>query len=643
MSHASIRYAVCVCIALALSVPGGSAEAQVSDTIPPPRSLKRLSLEELMNIEVTSVSRRPERLSSTASAIQIITADDIRRSGAATLVEALRLAPNLQVAQANSSQWAVSARGFNNVLSNKLLVLIDGRTVYTPLYAGVFWDVQNVPLEAVERIEVISGPGGALWGSNAVNGVINVITRGAAATQGFAAEAGGGTELHAIGGLRYGGRLGSGTSYRVYGMGFGRGGTANIDGSDAGDAWGLGQGGFRMDWGSEADGLTLQGDYYESRPDPDGNAEIIARGGNAIGRWRRTLSEDSDLQLQVYYDRTHRDFGNEFTEDLSTYDVDWQHRFQLDGRHEIIWGLGYRLMDHRTRNLELFAFLPEHKLLHLISGFVQDEITLVEERLRATVGTKIEHTTYTGIEIQPSLRLAWTPSASHVLWTGVSRAVRTPARIDRDFFLLAAPDFPIIAGADFESEDMVALELGWRTQAREDLSLSVSTFYNMYDDLRSAEPGPPPFNLPITFANGVRGDAYGIEVASTYRVSDRWLIRGGYTLVKKDLSLDPGSADLNGASAESNDPEHQLLLHSSADLPGGFGLDAVVRAVDQLPQPRVPGYVDLNLRLAWRPTGRLELSVVGQNLLHGEHPEFIPSSPSARRIERGVYAKVAWR
>jgi iron complex outermembrane receptor protein len=606
--------------------------------------LKRLSLEQLMDIEVTAVSRRPERLAGTASAIQIITGDDIRRSGASSIPEALRLAPNLQVAQVNSSQWAVSARGFNNVLANKLLVLIDGRTVYTPLYAGVFWDVQNLPLEAVDRIEVISGPGGALWGANAVNGVINIITKSAKETQGLAVEAGGGTELHAIGSLRYGGRFGAGTSYRVYGQGFGRGATVTADGADAGDAWGLGQGGFRMDWtGGRSDGFTLQGDYYEGRPDPDGTAHIIARGGNAVGRWVRTLSQESDLQLQLYYDRTHRDFGNGFVEELSTYDVDWQHRLHLGPRQEVVWGLGYRLMDHQTDNLSLFAFLPAHKLLHLFSGFVQDEITLVDQRLRVTLGTKVEHTTYTGIEIQPSGRLAWTPTASHTIWAAVSHAVRTPSRIDRDFFLLAAPDFPIIAGADFESEEVLALELGWRLQAKENLSLSLATFYNEYDDLRSAEPGPPPFGLPITFANGVRGDAYGLELASTFRVSDRWLLRGGYTFLKKDLSIAPGSNDLNRATAESNDPEHQLLIQSSADLPGGLALDAVIRAVDELPDPRVPGYLDLDLRLAWSPAERLELSVVGQNLLHGEHAEFIPSSPSPRRIERGVYGKITWR
>jgi iron complex outermembrane recepter protein len=644
MSHVTARRAASVFVALALTALGSRALAQTPDSLPSPGALKRLSLEQLMDIEVTSVSRRPEKLSASASAIQIITGDDIRRSGASSIPEALRLAPNLQVAQANSSQWAVSARGFNNVLANKLLVLIDGRTVYTPLYAGVFWDVQNLPLESVDRIEVISGPGGALWGANAVNGVINIITKRAEETQGLAVEAGGGTELHAFGVLRYGGRLGSGTSYRVYGQGFGRGATVTADGADAGDAWGFGQGGFRMDWSrGRSDGFTLQGDYYEGRPDPDGTAHIIARGGNAVGRWVRTLSEKSDLQLQLYYDRTHRDFGNGFVEDLSTYDVDWQHRFPLGPRQEIVWGLGYRLMDHETDNLDLFAFLPAHKLLHLFSGFVQDEITLVDQRLRVTLGTKVEHTTYTGIEIQPSGRLAWTPAASHLVWGAVSRAVRTPSRIDRDFFLLAAPDFPIIAGADFESEAVLALELGWRVQAKENLSLSLAGFYNEYDDLRSAEPGPPPFGLPITFANGVRGNTYGVEVASTYRVSDRWLLRGGYTFLKKDLSVAPGSNDLNRGTAESNDPEHQLLVQSSADLPGGLALDAVMRAVDELPDPRLPGYVDLDLRLAWSPAERLEISVVGQNLLHGEHAEFIPSSPSPRKIERGVYGKITWR
>ncbi len=627
---------------LGLALSGGAA-AQTPDSLPRSRELKQLSIEELMSIEVTSVSRRPEPLSTTASAIQIITADDIRRSGATSLPEALRLATNLQVAQVNASQWAVSARGFNNVLANKLLVLIDGRTVYTPLYAGVFWDVQNVPLETVDRIEVVSGPGGTLWGANAVNGIINIITKSAAETQGLALSAAAGSELEAAGELRYGGRFGSGPAWRVHALGFSRGSTVAADGTDPGDDWGLGQGGFRMDWtGRRDDGFTVQGDYYEGRPDPDGNAEIVARGANALGRWTRPLSERSDFQLQVYWDRTHRDLGNGFVEDLSTYDADWQHRFPLGDRHEIIWGLGYRLMDHRTRNLPLFAFEPEHKLLHLFSGFVQDEIAL-GSGLRATLGTKIEHTTYTGIELQPSGRLAWESAEGHVVWGAASRAVRTPSRIDRDFFLYALPGVPIIAGGDFQSEEVLALELGWRAQPAAGLSLSLAGFFNDYDGVRSSEPGPPPFGIPITFGNGVQGQTWGVELSSVVQAAPGWQLRGGYTYVEKDLSLVPGSGDLNGATAESNDPQHQLLVHSSADLPAGLALDAVVRLVDELPQPRVPGYAELDLRLAWRPTPRMELAIEGQNLLHDEQAEFVQTSTSPRRLERAIYGMVSWR
>jgi iron complex outermembrane receptor protein len=632
-----------VCVALGFIALGPPASAQTPDTLVSPGALKRLSLEQLMDVEVTSVSRRAEKLSSTASAIQIITADDIRSSGASSIPEALRLAPNLQVAQVNSSQWAVSARGFDNVLANKLLVMIDGRTVYTPLYAGVFWDVHNVPLETVDRIEVISGPGGTLWGANAVNGVINIITKSATETQGLSIEGRAGTEL-GFGGVRYGGQFSPGLAFRAYGQGFGRGSTALASGADAKDSWGMGQGGFRMDWNaSKADAVTFQSDYYDGRPDPDGGVRVVARGGNAVSRWSRSLSESSDFQLQLYYDRGFRDFGNGFTEDLATYDLDWQHRFQPGGRHEVIWGLGARLMDHQTENLVAFAFLPAHRVLHLYSAFVQDEIALVDQRLRLTVGSKLEHNDYTGFEVQPSARLAWTPALRHTVWAAVSRAVRTPARLDRDFFLFAAPNVPIIAGADFQSEVLLASEVGWRVQPNARVSLSVSTFYNHYDNIRTAEPGPPPTGLPITIGNGAQGHAYGAELAAVYQVTDRWRFRGGYTFLKKDLSLKPGSNDLNGGSAESNDPRHQFLIQSSTSLPGRLELGAVLRYVGALPSPRVPSYAGLDLRLAWKPAERLELAVVGQNLLHDQHAEFIPSSPSPRRVERGVYGAVTWR
>lgn len=607
--------------------------------------LKKLSLEELMDIEVTSVSKRAEKLSETASAIQVITGEDIRRSGASSLPEALRLATNLQVAQVNASQWAISARGFTNVLSNKLLVLIDGRTVYTPLYAGVFWDVQNPPLDEIERIEVISGPGGALWGANAVNGVINIITRSATETDGFSGSGGGGTELRGFGHLRYGGRLGSKLHARVYGEGFSRDNTELVSGNDARDAWHMFQGGFRMDGNSGTnDLLTLQGDIYDGRPDPDGGAPVVARGGNVVSRWNHTASETSDFQFQLYYDRTYRDFGNTFTEDLATYDLDWQHRFGLGSRQQVTWGLGVRLMDHTTTNIpSVFEFLPEHRLLHLYSGFLQDEITLAPDRLKLTLGSKLEHNDYTHWEVQPSGRLTWTPNVRHTVWAAVSRAVRTPARIDRDFFLSLAPGVYLIAGDNIQSEEVLAYELGWRVRPEARVSLSLSTFYNVYDNLRSAEPGPPPFGIPITFKNGVEGNTYGAELSATYQVSDRWRLRGGYTFLKKDLSVKSSSNDANQGTAESDDPEHQFLIQSSADLTSRLQWDVVFRYVDELPKPEVPRYAGLDVRLGWKATSRLEFSVVGQNLLKPEHREFIPDNPSPREIERGIYGKVTWR
>jgi iron complex outermembrane receptor protein len=607
------------------------------------QALKALSLEQLMNIDVTSVSKRPEKLSGTASAIQVITGEEIRRSGATSLAEALRLAPNLQVAQVNSSQWAVSARGFDNVLANKLLVLIDGRTVYTPLYAGVFWDVQNPPLETIDRIEVISGPGGALWGANAVNGVINVITKGAAETTGWSVEGAGGTEVRGMGEVRYGARLGSALHGRFYGEGFSRGSTDSLSGADARDDWHLWQGGLRLDWAPKEDNTFIfKANAYDGRPDPDGNAPVVARGGSASGRWSRTVSPRSDLQLQVYYDRTYRDFGNGFTEDLATYDADFQHRFQVGGRHVLIWGVGARIMDHATQNLPLFGFLPSPRWLHLYSGFVQDEITLVPERARLILGSKVEHNDYTGFEIQPNARLAWTPSERHTVWAAVSRAVRTPSRLDRDFELFADSVTPIIARDNFQSEELVAYELGWRFEPAPRVSLSLSTYYNVYDNVRSVEPDSASGLFPLTFQNGVHGHSDGVELAATYQLSDRWRLRGGYTFLKKTLSLKPGSQDLNAASAESDDPAHQALVQSSVDLPGRIEWDVVLRYVDVLPKPLVPSYVGLDVRLGWRLTEHLQLAVTGQNLLDDQRAQFKPSGP-ARRIARGVYGMITWR
>jgi iron complex outermembrane receptor protein len=634
--------AVCAATAVTSLRAEEAAPVPAPPAVDGPVAFKNLSLEQLMDVEVTSVSRHAERLSASASAIQVVTGDDIRRSGATSLPEALRLAPNLQVAQVNSSQWAVSARGFDNVLADKLLVMIDGRTVYTPLYGGVFWDVQNVMLEDVDRIEVVSGPGGTLWGANAVNGVINVLSKGAQDTQGLYATARAGTAGSDDGAVRYGGALGTDLFYRVYGERFDRASTELVGGGDAKDDWRMTQGGMRLDWLPGPDQVTVQGDLYDGDPDPDGGNPVVARGGNVLSRWKHPFSPTADIQLQIYGDHTWRDFNNGFTERLDTYDFDWQNRFQLAPGQELTWGLGYRVMDDQETDLALFGFTPAHQVLRLVSGFIQDEIVLVKDRLRLTAGTKLEDNDYTGFEYQPSARVAWTPAETQLLWAAVSRAVRTPSRTDRDFAVSLLPGLVFLqGGADFTSEKLLAYEAGWRTQPEEHLLLSVAAFYNRYDDLRSAEPGGPPFGLPITIGNGVAGDTFGLELAAGLQPLECWRLRGGYTVVRKQLHVKAGSADLNHASSESDDPEQQGLLQSALTLPGGLEFDAVGRYVGALGSPHVASYVGLDLRLAWRPAAHLELAVVGQNLLDSSHPEFVPSSPSPREIRRSGYLSLA--
>lgn len=607
-------------------------------------TLKKLSVEELMNVEVTSVSRRPEKLAEVASAIQVITQEEIRRSGATTLTEVLRLATNLQVAQINSSQWAISARGFNNALANKLLVMIDGRTVYTPLYAGVFWDVQNVMLDNIERIEVISGPGGTLWGANAVNGVINVITKNAKDSQKALVEGGVGSEVLGYGGVRYGGKISNNLYYRVNAMAFKRGSLLNFEGEDANDDWTIAQGGFRIDWQEEHDQVMVVSNLYGNRPNPDGTGAIKANGHNVVARWSHDVSDNSDFKIQVYYDQTYRDFRNNFTERLNTYDLDGQHRIRLSNHNEITWGLGYRLMDHRVQNLELFRFDPGNKKLHLYNIFLQDRFMLFQDRLNITVGCKLEHNSYTELQFLPSARASMALSSNQSLWTAISRAVRNPSRIDTDFSVNATPELLLLSGSDsFKSEEVLAYELGWRMQSPTTFSLSVTTFYNVYENLRSAEPGPAPLFMPITIANGVEGDTYGVEFTGTYQPASWWRLRGGYTFLEKDLSIKPTSNDLNGGRAESNDPAHQFLVQSMMDIPGNIELGFIGRYVDDLPEPRVASYWGLDATVAWRLYNFIEVSVTAQNLLDEQHIEFVPSNREARNLQRSIYGKVVCR
>jgi iron complex outermembrane recepter protein len=643
-----VPIAVGACIAIGFVLLGSPILAQQPDTLAQhPDSaasaadLKALSVEELMNVVVTSVSRRAEPLSHAASAIQVITQEDIRRSSATSLPEALRLASNLQVAQVDSRQWAISARGFNSTTANKLLVLIDGRTIYTPLYSGVFWDVQDVPLRDVDRIEVISGPGATLWGANAVNGVINVITKRPEDTQGLSVSGGGGTALHGFGTARYGGTVGSDVRYRVYGKGFARDAAELATGLEANDGWHMGQGGFRVEWqASEVNRVTLQGDVYGGEMSQPVGGDVDVSGGNAVGRWSHALSPTSDIRVQLYYDRTHRNVPGTFAEDLNTYDMEFQHHTTVGTHHAIVWGLGYRLVDDHVSNSPGLAFVPTEITRHWLSGFLQDDITLIQNRLGAALGAKIEHNDYTGFEIQPSGRVNLRIGPSGTLWTAVSRALRTPSRIDRELFVPGQPPYALAGGPNFQSEEVMAYELGYRVQRRA-LAVSVSTFYNRYLGLRSLERTNPPAAFPIVIGNGLDGQSYGAELTADYRVTNGWRVRAGYTELRIRIWPKRGSTDTSGGSGESHTPNRQFSFHSSADLPEDLRLDGNFRYVSEIANQQVPGYAELDARLTWSPTEQLAFSLAGQNLLHRRHAEF--GSPASRRsIERGMHGSVEW-
>jgi len=632
-----------VVAAAMMFLAGGAHATDTNELDKSIRELKQLPFEELVGLQVTSVSRRPERLVEAASAVQVLTDEDVRRSGASSLPEALRLAPNLQVAQIDSRQWAISSRGFNSSTADKLLVLIDGRSVYTPLFSGVFWDVQNVMLEDLDRIEVISGPGATLWGANAVNGVINVISKSADQTQGTLVSAGGGSFLRDFASVRYGDKIGEDVFFRVYGTGFQREATLS-HGHDATNDWGMGQFGFRGDWlPKQGDKVTFQGDFYGADMGQPSPGDTTVNGQNLVGRWTHPFAPGSEMTVQTYWDRTWRKIPNVFAEELNTFDIDLQDRFPLGDRQNVIWGLGYRLMADHVNNTPALAFLPASRNLQLVSAFLQDDIVVVEDRLFLTLGSKFEHNDYSGFEIQPSGRVSFIPATNHTIWAAVSRAVRSPSRIDTEFFVPGTAPYVIRGGQDrFDSEKLIAYELGYRAEVTRRIGLSLSTFFNDYDDVRSVEPIP---GKPGQFIilNGLRAEAYGAELSGTWQVLESWRLRGGYTWFQKHVLLD-GSSDINHGTGEGNDPHHQFVVQSMLNLPHRVEFDSVLRYVDNLDQrgPTVPAYFALDLRAAWHINTNVEVSVVGQNLLDDRRPEF--GTRSARQeIPRGVYGKVTWR
>jgi len=608
----------------------GSAAPALADAAALP-DLKRLSLEELTNLEVSTVSRAPEPVSGAPASIYVITGEDVRRSGATSLPEILRQAPNLQVARIAAGDYAISARGFNSAVANKLLVMIDGRTVYTPLYSGVYWDMQSVPTTDIARIEVVSGPGGALWGSNAVNGVINVVTREASADEGALVRMSGGNADFS-GTAQYSGAIGANGAFRVYGQGARQGHTLTATGADATDQLKHYQAGVRTDWALENGNLTVQGDIYDG-VNRSSTVHIDTRGGNALARWRQNLGDTSQFEVQAYYDYTSRAIRGGISDSLNTYDISAQHSFNLGDANRIVWGGGYRVTtDELVPGARTSYLVPGARTLQLGNVFVHDTITLAPT-LRLALGFKVEHNSYTGFEYMPDARLTWQASPSTVLWASVSRAMRTPSRFDRDLFNTGI----IAGGPGFQSEEVLAYEAGYRAQVMSNASLSVSAFYNTYDRLRTVE-----LPFPMTIQNRMEGDAYGVEAWATFEPLPWWRLKAGGMIMDKNLRLEPGSTSFFGFTAEGNDPKHQFSLRSEMNITETVELDWALRAVGSLPAPRVPAYAALDARLGWNITEQVQLSVSGLNLTNAAHTEFVVSSPPRRDIRRSFYATARW-
>ena len=624
------RVTAAVLLSWLLATPAIGQESSTS-------ALKSLSVEELMNIEVTSVSKTAAPLSTAPAAIYVITHEDVIRSGATSIPEILRLAPNLQVVQISASNYTITARGFSGNsadqnFSDKLLVLIDGRSVYSPLYSGVYWDAQDVVLEDIERIEVISGPGATLWGANAVNGVINIITRHTTDTQGGdVAAAGGNLEKNAA--ARFGGTLSDEATFRVYAKGFERGALDLPSGISADDGWSKTQAGFRTDWTPPANTVTVQGDVYRANENQSGTTDLSVAGANLLARWQRQFAADSALQVQAYYDETQRfngGGGGAFV--LHTYDLELQHSFVLGGANNVVWGAGERVSRYGITNTQDLLFLPDRRTLSLANAFVQDTIALVP-KLKLTLGAKLEDDPYSGTTPLPNARLSWNVSDSAFLWSAVSRAIRSPTPFDRDVVEYLGTTLFLTGGGAFKPEKLTAYEIGYRGQPTSRVSISVSTYYNSYDDLRSIEFDPKTL-LPLHWGNLMDGHTYGAEAWANYQVSDWCVVTLAFTQLYESLHFKPGSSELLGVAQAGDDPSHQAHLRSSMNLTSNLTLDGDLRYVSTLPNPQVHAYEELNARLGWRISKQWDAAISGRNLLHAHHQEF--TAPPSDAISRSV-------
>ncbi len=675
----SVLFAAFLSFLLFTAGPVQFARAQANPTVQ--GSLAQLSLEQLGSVEVVSVSKEPEQVKDTPAAIYVLTQEDIRRSGATSIPEVLRLVPGVEVARIDSDHWSVGVRGFGSGFSKSVLVLIDGRSVYSPLFAGVYWDVQDTVLEDIERIEVIRGPGGTIWGANAVDGVINIITKKSADTHGLLVSAGGGNVDRGAGEVRYGGGNGQSFDYRVYGKAFTNSSESHPENPNY-DEWRQQRGGFRMDWTAGASNMfTLQGDIYNGN---DGEitavgsfsppAQLIlagsdlVSGGNILGRWRHDFAGGSDLQIQAYYDQADR-HALQYGEDRGTFDADLLYHEKLGRRQDVLWGLGARVSPSRfTQMVPGLAFTADHLTDSIYSGFVQDEIHIVQRKLALTVGTKVEHNSYNGFDAEPSVRILWTPDQRETFWGAVTRAVRTPSRLDTDLqltdFLAFFPNttipvyLKVVGDPNFKPEELLGYEAGYRSLITPHLYVDFSAFDNQYQDLSSYGPGTssvksmivPGRALPLTylvlqepFANGISGSTEGFEIAPDWQARRWWHLKASYSYLHLRTKDNPGFTDTGTVNSyNGSSPTHEVVAQSLFNLPRRFETDLTYRFVSAVPYQAVRAYSTGDVRIGWHAPRSFELSLVGQNLFQPYHPEFGNTPGPPVEIARAVYAKIVW-
>ncbi|MGA7240644.1 MAG: TonB-dependent receptor [Bryobacteraceae bacterium] len=636
----------------------------------PAGGLKGLSLEQLGEIEVVTASKQPVQVNKTPAAIYVITQEDIRRSGATSLPEALRLAPGVEVARIDSVKWSIGIRGFGSRLSRAVLVLLDGRTVYSPLFHGVYWEVQDTMMEDIERIEVIRGPGGTIWGANAVNGVINIITKKAKDTHGVLASGGGGNLNQVSGEARYGGKEGN-VDYRVYGKGSSVGPEYHSDGNNF-DDWRREQGGFRADWTPDSrDTATLQGDIYDSRMGESNRITSLTppfsfisnqvadlSGGNIIASWDRTLGDGSGFHLETYYDRFNREQSTQ-AEFRDTFDLDFVRYFKLK-KTQFTWGVGARISIGRVPEVvPTYTFNPFRRTDQLYSAFVQDEIPLMGDRLKLTVGTKILHSAFAGFDFEPSARLLYAPSETTSFWGAATRAVRTPSDIEEDLTNITLRSsnplaFNVTTGdTQFKSEVLIGYEAGYRHLFSKQVSVDVAVFRNYYSHLSSLEAGVPYLDdsgpyphtvFPFVNGNGVNGTTSGFELIANWKPTAWWRLQPSYAYLDMDLATIAGSTDtVTVNSLEGSSPRHEVMIQSYLDLPHRFEFSQIYRYVSNLPAQLVGAYQTIDARIAWHPNRHLEFSLTGQNLLQPHHPEFGGDPGPPVGIRRTFFAALTWR